>query len=191
MSNGKHDVPIHVLGMSGSLRTRSFNSATLRAASELLPDGMTLEIYDLAPIPFYNGDVEAAGDPEPVRDFKQRIIAADALLIATPEYNYSISGVLKNAIEWASRPPRAMPLDGKPLAIMGAGGRFGTTRAQFHLRQIAVETNMFVLNKPQVHIMRPWDKFDPEGRLVDEESRDSIRALLAALAAWTRRLRDA
>ncbi len=181
--------PIHVLGFSGSLRKVSYNTAALRAAHELLPPGMTLEIFDLAPIPMYNGDVEAQGDPAPVKQFKEHILAADALLIATPEYNYSISGVLKNAIDWASRPARAMPLSGKPLAIMGAGGRFGTVRAQLHLRQIAVETNMLPFNKPQVHIMRPWEKFDPEGRLTDESTRQEIHALLVALADWTRRLR--
>ncbi len=141
--------PVHVLGFSGSLRRASFNSAALRAAQELVPDQMRLEIADITPIPFYNGDVEAAGVPAAVKDFTDRIRAADALLIVTPEYNYSIPGVLKNAIDWASRPPRDMPLSGKPLAIMGAGGRVGTVRAQLHLRQVAVETNMLPLNSPR------------------------------------------
>jgi chromate reductase, NAD(P)H dehydrogenase (quinone) len=181
--------PIHVLAFSGSLRRASHNTAMLRAASELLPAGMSLEIFDLAPIPLYNQDLDGPNAPEPVLHFKQRITAADALLIATPEYNYSFSGVLKNAIDWASRPPRASPLSGKPLAIMGAGGMFGTVRAQLHLRQVATETNMLALNKPEVRVTRPWEKFDDQGRLADEPTRQELRALLEALAAWTRRLR--
>lgn len=113
---------VHILGFSGSLRKGSFNTAFLRVASQLLPPDVTLETFDLAPIPLYNGDVEAAGFPEAVVRFKQRIAAADALLIATPEYNYSIPGVLKNAIDWASRPPKDSPLNGKPVAFMGLVG---------------------------------------------------------------------
>jgi chromate reductase len=181
--------PVHVLGFAGSLRRVSYNAATLRAAAELLPEGMTLETFDLLPIPLFNGDVEAQGDPEPVRRFKERIRAADALLIATPEYNYSISGVLKNALDWAARPARQMPTSGKPLGIMGAGGRFGTVRAQHHLRQIAVETGMLPMGKPEMQIQRPAEKFDAEGNLTDEATRQDLRIFLAALAAWTRRLR--
>ncbi len=181
--------PIHVLGISGSLRKASWNSALLRIAGGMLPEGMTLEIADLAAIPLYNQDHDGPDTPEVVERFKERIRAADALLIATPEYNYSISGVLKNAIDWGSRPPRASPLSGKPLAIMGAGGMFGTVRAQLHLRQIAQEVNLLALNKPEVRIARPWEKFDDAGNLTDALSRQEIRALLEALAAWTRRLR--
>ncbi|MFQ5855141.1 MAG: NADPH-dependent FMN reductase [Anaerolineae bacterium] len=181
--------PVHVLGFAGSLRKGSYNRATLHTALQLLPDGMTLEIFDLSPIPLFNADVEALGDPEPVRQFKERIAEADALLIATPEYNYSIPGVLKNAIDWASRPVTSSPLNGKPVAIMGAGGIFGTVRAQQHLRLIAVHNDMRVLNKPQVHIIRPWEKFDADGRLTDETIRERIRDLLEALGTWTRQLR--
>lgn len=182
--------PVHVLGFSGSLRRASWNSGLLRAAAEVLPDGLTLEIHDLAAIPLFNQDaVDGNLIPAPVQEFKARIAAADALLIATPEYNYSLPGVLKNAIDWASRPPNASPLDGKPLALLGAGGVFGTVRAQLHLRQIAVFTNMLPLNKPQLHVMRAWEKFDADGNLKDEAVRQEIRALLEALAAWTRRLR--
>lgn len=180
--------PVHVLGFSGSLRRGSLNTALLRAASELLPDGMTLEIHDLAAIPLYNGDVEASGVPAPVQAFKERIAAADALLIATPEYNYSISGVLKNALDWASRPVPS-PMSGKPLAIAGAGGRFGTVRAQLHLRQIAVYLNLLPLNKPELMIPLAWEKFDAEGRLTDEPTRTALRDLLVALGDWTRLLR--
>lgn len=180
--------PIHVLGIAGSLRKASVNKGLLRAAADVLPEGMLLETFDLAPIPLYNGDVDAAGAPEAVLHFKARIAAADALLIATPEYNYSIPGVLKNALDWASRPPKESPLNGKPLAIMGAGGVAGTTRAQLHLRQVAVFTNMLPLNKPEVAIQRAWEKFDAEGNLTDEPSREAIRMLLQALLTWTRRL---
>lgn len=180
---------VHLLGFSGSLRKGSYNTAALHAAQELLPEGMSLEVFDLAPIPMFNADVWAAGFPEPVQEFRDRIAAADALLIATPEYNYSVPGVLKNAIDWASRPPNP-PLNGKPVAIMGVtNGNFGTVRAQMHLRQICVYTNMFPINKPEVLIFRAQEKFDAEGRLVDEATRGFIRDLLSALADWTHRLR--
>jgi chromate reductase, NAD(P)H dehydrogenase (quinone) len=181
--------PIRVVGISGSLRAASYNSGLLRAAAEVLPPGMTLEIADLRPLPMYDGDIEAAGEPEPVTRFKAQIAAADALLIATPEYNYSIPGVLKNAIDWASRPIQTSPFNGKPVAIMGAGGLFGTTRAQLHLRQIAVYLNLLPINKPEVRIVKAWEKFDDAGNLTDEATRAEVRALLDALAAWTRRLR--
>lgn len=181
--------PVHVLGFAGSLRKSSANRGLLRAAAELLPKDVTLEIFDLTPIPLYNWDVEAAGTPEPVKLFRERIAAADALLIATPEYNYSFPGVLKNAIDWASRPPRDTPLAGKPIAMMGAGGGAGTARAQMALRQVAVFTNMLPLNKPEVMVQQAFEKFDSDGNLTDETVRPRIQALLEALAAWTRRLR--
>jgi chromate reductase, NAD(P)H dehydrogenase (quinone) len=180
---------VHVLGFSGSLRKESFNTALLRAASQLLPADLTLETFDLAAIPLYNGDVEAAGFPEPVMQFKQQIAAADALLIVTPEYNYSIPGVLKNAIDWASRPPRESPLNGKPVAFMGAGGLLGTARAQYHLRQVCVFTNMLPVNRPEVFVMHASEKFDAAGNLTDDLTRQLIRALLVSLADWTRHLR--
>jgi chromate reductase len=182
--------PVHVLGISGSLRRASFNTALLRAAAELLPADMTLEIHDLADIPLYHGDVEEAGPPASVHAFKARIAAADALLIATPEYNYSVPGVLKNALDWASR-PMPSPMSGKPLAIIGAGGRFGTVRAQLHLRQIAVYLNLLPLNKPELMVPLAWEKFDRDGRLTDEPTRVALRELLAALGDWTRRLHAA
>jgi len=180
---------IHVVGFAGSLRKASHNAALLRAAAEVLPEGMQLEIFDLSPIPMYNSDVEAVGVPEPVQKFKTAIAQADALLVATPEYNYSIPGVLKNAIDWASRPPKDSPLNGKPLAMMGAsGGISGTMRAQMHLRQICVFNNMLPLNKPEIYVMRAAEKFDTAGKLIDEPTRRRVRELLGALAEWTRKL---
>lgn len=147
-----------------------------------------MEIFDLAAIPLYNDDLEAAGLPEAVREFKARIASASALLIATPEYNYSVPGVLKNAIDWALRLPKDSPLNGKPVAMMGAGGMLGTVRAQMHLRQILLHNGTFVLNKPEVYIARVFEKFDGSGKLIDEAVRQRVRELLEALAAWTRKL---
>jgi len=180
---------IRVLGFAGSLRKASYNGAVLRAALDLAPAEMTLETFDLHGIPLYDGDVEAQGLPQSVRTFRERIAAADALLIVTPEYNYSMAGVLKNAIDWASRPPD-QPFRGKPVAIAGASvGGFGTARAQYHLRQTCVYLDMLPLNKPEVFVSAAHQKVDAEGRLADEPSREALRALLQALVAWTRRLR--
>lgn len=180
---------IHVLGISGSLRKNSNNSGLLRAAGELLPENMSLEIFDISEVPLYNNDLLLVeGLPPAVQQLKASIAAADALLIATPEYNSSIPGVLKNAIDWASRPPNESPLAGKPLAIMGAGGVLGTSRAQYHLRQIAGGLNMLAMNKPEVMIQRAWDKFDQEGNLTDEASRKQVKDLLVALREWALRL---
>lgn len=181
--------PIHVVGISGSLRRISWNTELLRVAGELLPEGMSLEIADLADIPLYNQDHDGPHAPDAIKQFRDRIRAADALLIATPEYNASIPGVLKNALDWASRPITDSALAGKPLAMMGAGGISGTNRAQLALRTISGALNVLLLNRPQVQITRAWEKFDAEGKLTDEQTRQEIRALLEALAAWTRRLR--
>lgn len=180
---------IHVLGFSGSLRKASFNTGLLNEAGKLLPGGVTFETFDLSPIPFYNADVEAEGAPDAVLRFKERIAAADALLIASPEYNYSVTGVLKNAIDWASRPPKDSPLVNKPVALMGAGGLYGTVRSQLHLRQIFVFTGSHVMTRPDVHVMRSWEKFDSEGNLTDEETREKVAELMVALRDWTLRLR--
>lgn len=181
---------VHVLGFAGSLREKSFNRGLLRAAAELLPEGMTLETFDLAPIPLFNDDVRQRGYPEIVQEFRRRIAEADAILIACPEYNYSMSGVLKNAIDWASRPPD-QPLDDKPLGIVGATpGGYGTTRAQHHLRQTAVFVNMRPVNKPEVMIPGAANKFDEDGNLIDETSRGFLKDHLRALYDWTLRLRQ-
>jgi chromate reductase len=180
--------PLHILGISGSLRKNSFNAGALRAASQLLPAGVTMDIFDLTPIPIYNEDVRAEGFPAPVQQFREKIAASDALLIATPEYNFSIPGPLKNAIDWASRPPN-QPFDGKPVAIMGASpGAVGTARVQHHLRQVFVYLNGHMLNKPEVMIASANAKFDQQGNLTDDATKEHIQKMLAALADWTRRL---
>lgn len=179
-----------VLGFAGSLRAGSYNRALLRAAQDLAPAGMAITSFDLAPIPLYNADVEAAGDPAPVAAFKTAISAADALLIVTPEYNYGVPGVLKNALDWASRPPKGSPLENKPTAILGASqGSGGTARAQLQLRQLFVFTGTYALLKPEVLVARAQDKFDADGALTDAETRRYVGQLLEALAAWTERLR--
>ena len=181
---------VRVIGIAGSLRAGSFNRALLRAATELAPEGMEIRTFDIAPIPLYNGDVEEKGDPEPVTALKAAIREADALLVATPEYNYGVPGVLKNAIDWASRPPDKTPLRGKPAAIMGATiGAHGTVRAQLQLRQAFLFTGTHALLSPEVLVTRAQEKFDNEGRLTDEATRAYVRKLLEALRDWTRRLR--
>ena len=181
---------MRILGIPGSLRRLSYNRGLLLAAQEVAAHGMIVEIADLGPIPLYNADVEAEGVPPSVRAFKAQIEAADALLIATPEYNYSVPGVLKNAIDWASRPPRESPLRQKPIALMGASpGPTGTVRAQLALRQSFVFTESFVMLKPELHVANARDRFDADGRLTDERVREQIRALLEALGDWVERLR--
>ncbi len=178
----------NILGIAGSLRRASYNRGLMRAAQELLPEGATLTVVDIGGLPLFSEDLEA-NVPAEVRTLKQQVRDADAILIATPEYNYSIPGVLKNAIDWASRPPE-QPFDGKPIAIMGASpGALGTARAQYHLRQMFVFLNGIVLNRPEVMIGNAAQRFDPEGRLTDETTREFIRALLVALKDWTERLR--
>ncbi len=157
---------------------------------ELLPDGVTIEEGEIGSIPPYNDDVLAeSGHPEPVRRLREQVAAADAVLFISPEYNYSIPGVLKNAIDWVSRPPADQPFRGKPVAIMGAAGRaIGTARMQYHLRQVFVFIEANALTKPEVMINFAAEKFDEHGRLTDEPTRQVIRAQLEALVAWARRL---
>lgn len=182
--------PITILGIAGSLRQQSYNRSALRAAKELAPEGVTVDIFELDGIPGFNEDQEN-NPPAQVIELKKRIRAADAVLFVTPEYNYSISGVLKNAIDWASRPYGDSAWSGKPAAIMGASiGNIGTARAQYHLRQICVFLNVFLLNQPEVMIGNAAQRFDAQGNLTDEDTRERIRKLLQSLVQWTERLRQ-
>jgi len=186
--NGTGDeTPLRVLAFSGSLRAGSYNAALLRAAQELAPPGLAMTIYDSIELPMFNEDVEARGDPYQVADFKAAIRAADVLLIATPEYNYGIPGVLKNAIDWASRPAGRAPLNGKLAAIIGASvGIVGSARAQLQLRQAFTFTNTLAMLQPEVLVSRAHEKFDSEGRLSDEPTRSFLRRYLGTFHGWAR-----
>lgn len=179
---------MRILGIPGSLRAGSYNRALLRAAIDLAPEGMEVEIFEgLEEVPPFNQDVEEKGVPQPVSHLKQAMASADALLIATPEYNYSIPGVLKNALDWASRPPDS-PLSGKPVGLAGAsGGGSGTMRSQLALRQVFVFTGCLVLPKPEVYVTRAPEKF-VDGRLEDERTREHLARFLESLGAWVGRL---
>jgi chromate reductase len=183
------DNTLVVCGIAGSLREGSYNRALLRAAQEVAPAGMEIRIFEgMAEIPLFNEDVEARGDPEPVQALKRAIGEADALLVATPEYNHGVPGLLKNAIDWASRPPMRSVLAGKPAAILGASpGVTGTARAQSQLRQAFVFTGTPVLPQPEILVYRAQEKF-ADGRLTDEKTREYLALLLRQLADWTRRL---
>lgn len=177
--------PLTILGIAGSLRKGSYNRAALRAAQPLAPEGAKLEIFDLDGIPPFNQD-EERNPPAKVAELKERVRAADAILFMTPEYNYSIPGVLKNAIDWASRPYGDNAWDGKPVAVMGASvGAIGTARAQYHLRQVFVFLNMHPINQPEVMIANAADRFDAAGNLTDEKTRKMIAQSLQALVKWT------
>ena len=183
--------PIHLLGFAGSLRKGSYNRAALRAAADLLPPDTTLEITDLDGIPVFNEDTEHE-PPAAVTALKAKIQAADAVLIATPEYNYSVPGVLKNALDWTSRPHGDTTWDGKPAAIMSASvSRLGGVRAQYHLRQVFVYLNVRPINRPEVMIGEAQKCFDAEGRLTDDKTRELVREQLVKLVEWTRQLRSA
>ena len=177
-----------VLAISGSLRKASTNTMALRAAQSLAPEGMQIEIADISAIPMYNGDLHALGEPESVTALKAQLGAADAVLLASPEYNFSIPAVLKNALDWVSRPPNT-PFDGKPVAIMGVSpGPVGTARMQYHLRQVLVFMNAFTLNKPEVMINHSASKFNADGVLTDEMSRKFVGDMLVALQALAKRV---
>ena len=180
-----------VLAFAGSLRRASYNRSLVRAAREVAPPGMTISIFEIDQVPLYNEDVEAAGEPEAVARFKQAIREADGLLIATPEYNHGVPGVTKNAVDWASRPPRKSPLDGKPVAILGASpGVTGSARGQSQLRQAFEFTNSYCMPQPEILVYRAHEKFDAEGRLTDEKTREYLGKFLAAFAQWIRRVAD-
>ncbi len=184
------DKKISILGFAGSLRKGSYNKALLRAAVDLVPREAELEVFDLEGIPPFNQDLENT-PPERVKEFKKKIKAADAILIATPEANYTIPGVLKNAIDWASRPYGDNAFDGKPVGLMGATiGNLGTARAQYHLRQSFVFLNMHPLNQPEVMVSVAQEKIDQNGRVTDPKTREKIKELLASLVTWARKFKS-
>ncbi len=178
---------LKLLGICGSLRRQSTNAGLLRAALAELPDGVSMEIADLSAVPFYNADLTEK--PAPVHQLFARMGNADALVLACPEYNYSIAPALKNALDWASREPDNALLAGKAVAILGAGGGMGSSRAQYHLRQVCVALNLYPLNKPEVFASAFAGAFDADGNLTDAKLIQQIAAQMQALAAWTRKLR--
>jgi chromate reductase len=180
--------PLVILGIAGSTRQGSFNRLALRAAQGLAPSGTTVETFDIKGLPGFSQDDEA-NPPAQVVELKQRIRNADAILLVTPEYNYSVPGVLKNAIDWASRPYGESAWTEKPVAIMGASvGTLGTARAQYHLRQMFVFLNMFAVNQPEVMIAHAHKHFDEQGNLTDETAKKLIGQLLEELVGLTKKL---
>jgi chromate reductase len=180
---------LNLLGIVGSLRQKSYNRGLMQAAQQLLPAGVTLTVADIGALPLFNEDLES-NVPAAVQTFKQQIKEADAILIATPEYNYSMPGVLKNALDWGSRPYGDNSFDGKPAALMGASvGTLGTARAQYHLRQTLVFLNMHPLNRPEIMVPSAHKNFDAEGNLTNEQTQQLIAQMLQALVEWTRRIR--
>ncbi|MDO8635625.1 MAG: NAD(P)H-dependent oxidoreductase [Dehalococcoidia bacterium] len=180
---------ITIIGFAGSLRKDSYNKSLLKASGGLMPGNSELETFDLEGIPPFNQDMENSM-PEKVKEFKRKIKAADAILIVTPEHNYSVPGVLKNAIDWASRPYGDNAFDGKPAAIMSASpGILGGARGQYQLRQIMVFLNMFPLNKPELFVNFTHQKFDEKGNLTDEKTKEYIKGMLEALVTWTKKLK--
>ena len=185
------DSELKILGFAGSLRKGSYNRMLLRTAQTLMPPNTSLEIFPLDGIPPFNADLES-NMPDAAREFKRKIGAADAILMVTPEYNYSVPGVLKNAIDWASRPCPDNSFEGKPVALMSAStGMLGGARAQYHLRQTLVFLNMYPVSKPEVFVTFASQKFDEDGHLTDEKTRDVVKDLLLKLTDWTRKLQAA
>jgi chromate reductase len=181
---------IKLLGISGSLRAQSYNSGALSVVGSVLPEDMEFDVASLSDLPFYNADVEQRGFPAAVESFRRSVAAADALIFAVPEYNFSVPGALKNALEWLSRPPNP-PTNGKPCAMFGASvSPLGTARGQFHFRHICVSLNMIAVNAPHVDITNAKTKFDAQGRLTDQASIDLMRQLVGELRNLTIRLRD-
>jgi chromate reductase len=181
-----------IAAIAGSLRKGSYNRALIRAAQELAPEGMSIDLVEIGELPFYNADVEAKGDPPAVASFKQKLARADGILIATPEYNDGIPGVLGNALDWASRLPGRSPLQGKPVAVMGASpSQVGTARAQMHLRQILRHTQARTLPPPELLVTRAHERFDKDLRLKDEATRKVLRDLLLRFSRWIVRERRA
>lgn len=179
---------ITIVGLAGSLRRGSFNRALLRAAQELAPPGLTIDIFDLVEVPLYNGDVEAQGDPPPVAELKRAISAVDGVLFVTPEYNHGVPAVMKNALDWASRPPASAALGGKPVGIIGASpGITGSARGQSQLRQAFEFTNSFCMPQPELLVFKAHEKFNAAGQLTDDTTAKYLTRYLIAFEGWVRR----
>ena len=184
--------PARVVAFAGSLRRRSFNRALIEAAREIAPPGLTIESAEIGGLPFYDADLEAQGDPPAVSGFKTALASADGILIATPEYNDGIPGVLANALDWGSRLPGRSPLAGKPVMVMGASpSQVGTARAQLHLRQVLSHVQARVLPPPELLVARAHERFDAELRLTDESTRRLLADLLRRFTLWIARERPA
>jgi len=179
---------MRIVGICGSLREKSYNMYALRTAGGLMPEGMSLEIASIADIPLFNQDVCDKGFPPPVAAFRERIARADGLLFACPEYNFSVSGVLKNAIDWASRPP-AQPFQKKPVAMFSATGLKGGVSAQYDLRKILAQLDAFLLVRPEVFIGMEASKFDASGTLTDATTRKFMTDQMLAFRDWIARVK--
>ena len=176
---------MNILAFAGSLRKASYNKSLLRAARDVSPDGMKIELFDLEGIPLFNEDVEKSGDPARVAEFKSAILKSEGLLIASPEYNHGMTGVTKNALDWASRPPKDMPISGKPVGIMGASpGITGTARSQDQLRQSLKSVGAHCMAKPELLLFRAHEKFNQDGELTDEKTREFLKKYLTDFAEW-------
>ena len=184
-------VTLTALAISGSLRKKSTNSGLLRYAQQVAPAELKIDITDISDIPLYNADLAAQGKPPAVASIIAAIAAADALIFGCPEYNYSMAPALKNVIDWASREPGNRALDGKPVAILGAGGRMGSSRAQYHLRQTCVFVNLHPLNKPEVFAHSSGGGFDEDGNLLDPKVRELVAEQMNAFIIWIQRLKAA
>ncbi|HUH13876.1 MAG TPA: NAD(P)H-dependent oxidoreductase [Longimicrobiales bacterium] len=184
------EADLHVLGIAGSLRRGSLNRRLLQAAVELAPEGMEVEPFELASVPLYNADLDTDEErPVAVRRLKEAVAEADGVLIATPEYNHGVPGVLQNAIDWVSRPAGRSPLKGKPVAIMGASqGAVGTARAQQKLTLVLLSTFAYIMPHPGILVANAGDRFDEEGRLTHEPTRKLLGSFLEQLAEWTARM---
>ena len=180
--------PLRIVGIAGSLRKESYNRALLRAARELAPQSMIIESFDLAAVPLYNGDIEAQGDPPAVAALKQTVGAADGVLFVTPEYNHGVPAVMKNAVDWTSRPPGGAALAEKPVGIIGASpGITGTARGQSQLRQAFEFTNSFCMPQPELLVFKAHEKFDANGDLIDGPTAERLATYLVKFGHWVRR----
>ncbi len=180
---------MNIIAFAGSLRKKSFNKSLLRAAIELAPSTMNIDLFDLEGIPLFNADVEKKGDPERVTIFKKNIRQSDGVLIASPEYNHGMTGITKNGIDWASRPGNDAPLNGKPVGIMGASpGATGTARSQDQLRQSLKSINAICMVKPEILVNRAHQKFNDEGTLTDEKTREYLSSYLDSFASWIQKV---